>query len=223
MIFCESHRILKASEDRPLPLTVYNCKNHSLREVVLVPSKNWPGEGMLGVTIRFDTYFEAEEHLLHGWSFVLNLLLRIYQPDFIHMHSWRDWAQLSSGVGRTSTLLRLFIGHSRKGCMIPQSILCILTLFNLLLEGIQRSWCSLARAERERGQAGWVLCVQLGYGRGQGGGSAAHSELGRGGRKLRIRAIRCEHSAWLLALYSFEVLSNHWNVSHPGGDMFNLT
>lgn len=24
----------QASEDKPLPLTVYNCKNHSLREVV---------------------------------------------------------------------------------------------------------------------------------------------------------------------------------------------
>ena len=26
-------------------------------------NRNWPGEGMLGVTIRFDTYHEAEEHL----------------------------------------------------------------------------------------------------------------------------------------------------------------
>jgi len=25
---------IQASEDKPLPLTVYNCKNHSLREVV---------------------------------------------------------------------------------------------------------------------------------------------------------------------------------------------
>jgi len=55
--------LIKESEDKELPITVYNCKNHSLRELVLVPSKNWPGEGMLGVTIRFDSYHDAEEHL----------------------------------------------------------------------------------------------------------------------------------------------------------------
>jgi hypothetical protein len=57
--------LIKASEDKPLPITVYNIKNRSLREIVLVPSKNWPGEGMLGVTIRFDTYHDAEYNLCH--------------------------------------------------------------------------------------------------------------------------------------------------------------
>jgi S1-C subfamily serine protease len=57
--------IIKASEDKPLPLTVYNCKSHTLREIVLVPSRNWPGEGMLGVVIRFDSYHEADEHMCH--------------------------------------------------------------------------------------------------------------------------------------------------------------
>lgn len=55
--------LIKKSEDKPLPLQVYNCKNHSIREIILVPSRNWPGEGMLGVTIRFDTFLDAEEHL----------------------------------------------------------------------------------------------------------------------------------------------------------------
>jgi len=55
--------LIKNSEDKPLPLQVYNCKNHTVREIVLVPSRKWPGEGMLGVTIRFDTYLDAEEHL----------------------------------------------------------------------------------------------------------------------------------------------------------------
>eukprot|EP01038_Epipyxis_sp_PR26KG_P005141 gene5141-7160_t len=57
--------LIKASEDKPLPLTIYNCKNHSIREIILVPSRNWPGEGMLGVTIRFDCYHDAEEHMCH--------------------------------------------------------------------------------------------------------------------------------------------------------------
>ncbi len=36
-----------------------------MREVVLTPSRNWPGEGYLGVIIRFDTFYEADEHLCH--------------------------------------------------------------------------------------------------------------------------------------------------------------
>mmetsp|Transcript_34917 Transcript_34917/g.33213 ORF Transcript_34917/g.33213 Transcript_34917/m.33213 type:complete len:321 (-) Transcript_34917:63-1025(-) len=55
--------IIKGSEDKPLPLTVYNWKSRTFREVILVPSRRWPGEGMLGVTIRFDSYHDAEEHL----------------------------------------------------------------------------------------------------------------------------------------------------------------
>jgi hypothetical protein len=31
---------------------------------VIVPSKKWPGEGMLGVTIRFDSYKDAEDQLI---------------------------------------------------------------------------------------------------------------------------------------------------------------
>mmetsp|Transcript_16823 Transcript_16823/g.28537 ORF Transcript_16823/g.28537 Transcript_16823/m.28537 type:complete len:302 (-) Transcript_16823:1123-2028(-) len=57
--------LIKASEDQPLPLQIYNWKNKTLREITLTPSKNWPGEGMLGVTIRFDTFKDAEEQMLH--------------------------------------------------------------------------------------------------------------------------------------------------------------
>lgn len=57
--------LIKESEDKELPLTIYNIKNHSRRKVLLTPSKKWPGEGMLGVTIRFDSYYKAEENLLH--------------------------------------------------------------------------------------------------------------------------------------------------------------
>ena len=41
--------LIKKSEDKPLPLTLYNIKNHSIRDIVLTPSRNWPGEGMLGI------------------------------------------------------------------------------------------------------------------------------------------------------------------------------
>ena len=57
--------LIKSSEDKPLPLKVYNCKSKNIRDLELVPSRNWPGEGMLGVTIRFDSYHNAEEDLCH--------------------------------------------------------------------------------------------------------------------------------------------------------------
>jgi hypothetical protein len=55
--------LIKEFEDRELPLIVYNCKDRSTREVILVPTTNWAGEGRLGVAIRFDSYHDAEEHL----------------------------------------------------------------------------------------------------------------------------------------------------------------
>ena len=57
--------MIKEHEDKELSLKVYNWKNNTLRDVVLTPTRKWPGEGMLGVTIRFDTYHEAEENLCH--------------------------------------------------------------------------------------------------------------------------------------------------------------
>mmetsp|Transcript_7952 Transcript_7952/g.10589 ORF Transcript_7952/g.10589 Transcript_7952/m.10589 type:complete len:439 (+) Transcript_7952:172-1488(+) len=56
--------MIKASEEKPLPLTVFNYKAMASRDVVLVPSKHWPGQGMLGVTIRFDNYFNADENVV---------------------------------------------------------------------------------------------------------------------------------------------------------------
>lgn len=58
-------KIIQANENRPLPLVVYNTKACRNREVTLVPTTNWRGRGMLGVTIRFDTYFRADERLVH--------------------------------------------------------------------------------------------------------------------------------------------------------------
>jgi hypothetical protein len=57
--------LIREFSDKELPLLVYNCKMHTTREVVLVPTTNWPGEGYLGVAIRFDSYLDAEEHLCH--------------------------------------------------------------------------------------------------------------------------------------------------------------
>mmetsp|Transcript_15144 Transcript_15144/g.47570 ORF Transcript_15144/g.47570 Transcript_15144/m.47570 type:complete len:257 (+) Transcript_15144:8-778(+) len=55
---------IKGSEGKPLPCKVYNIKSRTHRDVVITPSRSWGGQGMLGVTIRFDTYFKADEQLV---------------------------------------------------------------------------------------------------------------------------------------------------------------
>jgi C-terminal processing protease CtpA/Prc len=64
--------LIREFEDRPLALQIYNSKSQTLRDVTLTPSKRWPGQGMLGVTIRFDFYDHAEEHLVRVLEVVPN-------------------------------------------------------------------------------------------------------------------------------------------------------
>ncbi|KAJ1461439.1 GRASP55/65 PDZ-like domain-containing protein [Pelagophyceae sp. CCMP2097] len=57
--------MIKDAEDKkPLPCTIYNIKSQTLRDVAILPTRKWGGQGMLGVTIRFDTYYQADEHLV---------------------------------------------------------------------------------------------------------------------------------------------------------------
>ncbi|TDH70608.1 hypothetical protein CCR75_007105 [Bremia lactucae] len=57
--------LIAKSEDRSMQLKVYNVKAQATRELELTPSRDWPGKGLLGVTIRFDSYEGAEDQLLH--------------------------------------------------------------------------------------------------------------------------------------------------------------
>ncbi|OQR93574.1 golgi reassembly-stacking protein [Achlya hypogyna] len=57
--------IIAQSEDKPMHLSVYNVKSQTTRELEMTPSRNWSGKGMLGVTIRFDSFEGAEDNLLH--------------------------------------------------------------------------------------------------------------------------------------------------------------
>eukprot|EP00614_Pseudopedinella_elastica_P015487 CAMPEP_0172582432 /NCGR_PEP_ID=MMETSP1068-20121228/1835_1 /TAXON_ID=35684 /ORGANISM="Pseudopedinella elastica, Strain CCMP716" /LENGTH=306 /DNA_ID=CAMNT_0013375777 /DNA_START=179 /DNA_END=1099 /DNA_ORIENTATION=- len=56
--------MIKSSENKPLPLTIFNIKSETTRDVVITPRRNWGGQGMLGVTIRFDSFWRAEEALV---------------------------------------------------------------------------------------------------------------------------------------------------------------
>ena len=44
--------LLKANIEKPLKVTVYSSKTQNVRDISLVPSHNWGGQGLLGVSIR---------------------------------------------------------------------------------------------------------------------------------------------------------------------------
>ena len=44
--------LLKANIEKPVKMLVYSSKTRRVREVELVPSHHWGGQGLLGVSIR---------------------------------------------------------------------------------------------------------------------------------------------------------------------------
>lgn len=56
--------LLKDHVDKEIELLVWNIKSQTQRFITLTPTTNWPGTGLLGVTIRMDDYATAEEKLL---------------------------------------------------------------------------------------------------------------------------------------------------------------
>ena len=57
-------KLLSKHKNSKITLSVYNIKACTVREVVLIPME-WKGKGLLGVTIRFDSWEEDEGHYLH--------------------------------------------------------------------------------------------------------------------------------------------------------------
>jgi hypothetical protein len=57
-------RLLKESLNKSVLLLVWNIKAKEQRVVELVPSDNWGGAGLLGVTIKLDDYGGADERLV---------------------------------------------------------------------------------------------------------------------------------------------------------------
>ena len=57
--------VLKQNVDKPVPLTVYSTKTQTTRQVSLVPSAAWGGQGLLGVSIRFCSIPAACENVWH--------------------------------------------------------------------------------------------------------------------------------------------------------------
>jgi len=57
--------ILKQHVDKPLELTVYNSKSQTVRQTQIIPSTNWGGQGILGVSIRFCSFEGANQNVWH--------------------------------------------------------------------------------------------------------------------------------------------------------------
>lgn len=58
-------QILQKYIDQPVKVTVYNSKSRKMRDVRLVPSNTWGGQGLLGVSIRFCSFQGSSENVWH--------------------------------------------------------------------------------------------------------------------------------------------------------------
>ncbi|XP_013781588.1 Golgi reassembly-stacking protein 2-like [Limulus polyphemus] len=57
--------VLKANEEKPVIMTVYSSKTQNVRDVEIIPSNKWGGQGLLGVSIRFCSFEGANENVWH--------------------------------------------------------------------------------------------------------------------------------------------------------------
>ncbi|XP_013186569.2 Golgi reassembly-stacking protein 2 [Amyelois transitella] len=57
--------LLKKNIDRTIKMLIYSSKTQSVREVMITPSANWGGQGLLGVSIKFCSFEGANENVWH--------------------------------------------------------------------------------------------------------------------------------------------------------------
>ncbi|XP_076344973.1 Golgi reassembly-stacking protein 2-like isoform X2 [Tachypleus tridentatus] len=57
--------VLKANVEKPVTMTVYNSKTQNVRDVEIIPSNEWGGQGLLGISIRFCSFEGANENVWH--------------------------------------------------------------------------------------------------------------------------------------------------------------
>nr|XP_021522270.1 Golgi reassembly-stacking protein 1 isoform X1 [Aotus nancymaae] len=57
--------LLKANVEKPVKLEVFNMKTMKVREVEVVPSNMWGGQGLLGASVRFCSFRRASEQVWH--------------------------------------------------------------------------------------------------------------------------------------------------------------
>ncbi|XP_068838691.1 Golgi reassembly-stacking protein 1 isoform X2 [Capricornis sumatraensis] len=57
--------LLRANVEKPVKLEVFSMKTMRVREVEVVPSNMWGGQGLLGASVRFCSCRRASEHVWH--------------------------------------------------------------------------------------------------------------------------------------------------------------
>lgn len=57
--------LLKANMERAVKMEVYSTKTTRVRELEVVPSNMWGGQGLLGASVRFCSYQGANENVWH--------------------------------------------------------------------------------------------------------------------------------------------------------------
>ncbi|KAM6452969.1 Golgi reassembly-stacking protein 1 isoform 2-T2 [Liasis olivaceus] len=57
--------LLKANVEKAVKLEVYNIKTMKVRDVEVIPSNMWGGQGLLGASVRFCSFQGANEHVWH--------------------------------------------------------------------------------------------------------------------------------------------------------------
>lgn len=57
--------LLKKNVENSIKMLIYSSKTQSVREVMVTPSANWGGQGLLGVSIRFCSFEGATENVWH--------------------------------------------------------------------------------------------------------------------------------------------------------------
>ncbi|XP_036377872.1 Golgi reassembly-stacking protein 1b [Megalops cyprinoides] len=57
--------LLKANVEKPVKLEVYSIKAMRIRELEVVPSNMWGGQGLLGASVRFCSFQGANENVWH--------------------------------------------------------------------------------------------------------------------------------------------------------------
>lgn len=70
--------LLKKNVDKKIKMLIFSSKTQTVREVMITPSANWGGQGLLGVSIRFCSFEGANENVWHVLVSINNLTLLQY-------------------------------------------------------------------------------------------------------------------------------------------------
>lgn len=57
--------LLKANIEKPVKMEVYSSKVMKIRELEVIPSNMWGGQGLLGASVRFCTFHGANHNVWH--------------------------------------------------------------------------------------------------------------------------------------------------------------